>query len=119
CRSYGCHCCATPVNVYTTDTASARWGQEGGRYARQAFSAGLRHEALIGSVTSRERVPTVRVNRQPMIPPGACMGEPRVTASADAHGGVLFLYGELWRQAEGRRKMLIGSMALLIAAQCV
>lgn len=47
------------------------------------------------------------------------MGEPRVTASADAHGGVLFLYGELWRQAEGRRKMLIGSMALLIAAQCV
>lgn len=34
-------------------------------------------------------------------------------------GGVLFLYTELWRQAEGNRIRLLVSMALLVGAQCI
>ncbi|HKQ13899.1 MAG TPA: ABC transporter ATP-binding protein [Steroidobacteraceae bacterium] len=33
--------------------------------------------------------------------------------------GILYLYKELWTQSAGQRKVLIGAMALLIAAQCV
>lgn len=33
--------------------------------------------------------------------------------------GVLYLYRQLWEQAYGQRRMLIGSMALLVAAQCI
>jgi ABC-type multidrug transport system fused ATPase/permease subunit len=40
-------------------------------------------------------------------------------ADRDRRGGVLFLYRELWRQAEGSRGMLLAAMVLLIAAQCI
>jgi len=33
--------------------------------------------------------------------------------------GVLYLYRQLWAQAYGKRRMLVGSMALLVAAQCI
>ncbi len=46
------------------------------------------------------------------------MSEPTDTAGAAARSGVLFLYKELWRQTLGQRKLLVGSMALLISAQC-
>ena len=36
-----------------------------------------------------------------------------------AGSGVLYLYRELWREAQGQRKLLIGAMALLVGAQCV
>ncbi len=34
-------------------------------------------------------------------------------------GGVVYLYRELWRQAHGRRAVLVASMVLLVAAQIV
>ncbi len=46
------------------------------------------------------------------------MSEPTDTAGAAARSGVLFLYKELWRQSLGQRRQLVGSMALLISAQC-
>ncbi len=45
------------------------------------------------------------------------MSEPTVPAGAATRGGVLFLYKELWQQTLGQRKLLVGSMALLISAQ--
>jgi ATP-binding cassette, subfamily B, bacterial len=39
--------------------------------------------------------------------------------AAARKGGILYLYKELWAQSAGRRKMLLGAMALLIAAQSV
>jgi ABC-type multidrug transport system fused ATPase/permease subunit len=46
-----------------------------------------------------------------------------MTANSNAaraiRGGVLFLYRELWRQAEGSRGTLVAAMGLLIAAQIV
>jgi ATP-binding cassette, subfamily B, bacterial len=33
-------------------------------------------------------------------------------------GGVLYLYKELWRQADGHRRALLASMGLLVGAQC-
>src|SRR5262245_6631869 len=33
--------------------------------------------------------------------------------------GILYLYKELWAQSAGQRKLLVGAMALLVAAQCV
>lgn len=46
------------------------------------------------------------------------MSEPTYAAGAAARGGVLFLYRELWGQTKGQRHLLLGSMALLIGAQC-
>jgi ABC-type multidrug transport system fused ATPase/permease subunit len=34
-------------------------------------------------------------------------------------GGVLYIYRQLWEQAYGKRHMLVGSMLLLVAAQCI
>lgn len=45
-----------------------------------------------------------------MNPPGGATPE---------RSGVVYLYGELWREACGQRKLLIGAMALLVGAQCV
>ncbi len=46
------------------------------------------------------------------------MSEPTSTAGAAPRGGVLFLYKELWLQTHGQRQVLVGSMALLVGAQC-
>lgn len=46
------------------------------------------------------------------------MSGPTDTAGAATRSGVLFLYKELWRQTLGQRKLLVGSMMLLICAQC-
>jgi ATP-binding cassette, subfamily B, bacterial len=46
------------------------------------------------------------------------MSDPTRAAGAATRSGILSLYKELWRQTVGQRKMLVGSMALLISAQC-
>ena len=40
------------------------------------------------------------------------------SGTAAGSGGILYLYKELWTQSVGQRKVLVGAMALLIAAQC-
>lgn len=40
-------------------------------------------------------------------------------AASRSGGGVLYIYRQLWEQACGKRHMLVGSMLLLVAAQCI
>jgi len=42
-----------------------------------------------------------------------------IELSSSGRSGVLYLYQQLWSQAQGMRRMLVGSMALLVAAQCI
>jgi ABC-type multidrug transport system fused ATPase/permease subunit len=45
--------------------------------------------------------------------------EPSARSGAARENGIFRLYGELWRQAHGLRRSLLGAMALLVSAQCV
>ena len=47
------------------------------------------------------------------------MSDASTSANGDTKGGVLFLYKELWKQAEGSRLKLLAAMALLVGAQCI
>ncbi len=47
------------------------------------------------------------------------MSDASTSATDYTKGGVLFLYKELWKEAQGDRLKLLAAMALLVAAQCI